>query len=165
MTMYAENTTQCRRYTLFHEIEDFTSTIGLTVSLCVCCEGVPGGNIPADLFNEHLNRLCKEEFRSLCSKTKEGIVRVGKALGIISPILRKFDDDNCVPLPSGKHASISAERDRSIIINELIKYQVLKNQDGRSIRGLVKPKSLMKKGLQKDLLEWIGTKTEQYYDS
>ena len=36
MTMYAENTTQCRRYTLFHETEDFTSTIGSTVSLCVC---------------------------------------------------------------------------------------------------------------------------------
>ena len=129
-------------------------------------KGVLGGNIPADLFNEHLNRLCKEAVRSLRSnKTKEGIIRVGKALGTISPILRKFDDDNCVPLPSGKHASISAERDRSIIINELIKYEVLKNQDGRSIRGLVKPKSLMKKGLQKDLLEWIGTKTEQYYDS
>ena len=60
-------------------------------------KGVPGGNIPADLFNEHLNRLCKEAVKSLHSnKTKEGIVRVGKALGTLLPILRKFDSDNCV---------------------------------------------------------------------
>ena len=25
--------------------------------------GVPGGNIPADLHNEHLNRLCKESIK------------------------------------------------------------------------------------------------------
>ena len=76
-------------------------------SCFVNTKGVPGGNIPADLFNEHLNRLCNEAVRSLRSnKTKEGIIGVGKALGTISPILRKFDDDNCVPLPSGKYASI-----------------------------------------------------------
>ena len=107
-------------------------------------KGVPGGNIPADLFNEHLNRLCKEAVKSLHSnKTKKGIVRVAKALGTLLLILRKFDSDNCVVLPSGKHSCASAEKDQSIIINELVKYQVLQIKDGRNMSGLVKPKSLL----------------------
>ena len=43
---------------------------------------VPGGNIPADLHNEHLNKICKDAVRALGSnKTEEGVIRVGKALG------------------------------------------------------------------------------------
>ena len=37
MTTYMENTTQCRRYMLFHETEDYAST-GMTLSMCLCCE-------------------------------------------------------------------------------------------------------------------------------
>ena len=44
--------------------------------------GIPGGSIPADLHNEHLNRTCKEAIKALGSnKTEKGVVRVGKALG------------------------------------------------------------------------------------
>ena len=55
-------------------------------------KGVPGGNIPADLHNEHLNRLCKEAVKALGSnKNEKGIIRAGKALGTLSPILRHFN--------------------------------------------------------------------------
>ena len=39
--------------------------------------GLPGKNIPADLFMEHLNRLCKEAIKQLgANKTQRGIQRV-----------------------------------------------------------------------------------------
>lgn len=62
----------------------------LLYSRFVNTRGVPGCNIPADLHNEHLNRLCKDTVKALGSnKTVEGITRAGKALGILGPILTK----------------------------------------------------------------------------
>ena len=46
--------------------------------------GGAGHNIPADLHNEHLNKLCKNSVKALGSnKTKKGVTRTGKALGTI----------------------------------------------------------------------------------
>ena len=57
----------------------------LLYSRFVNTRGIPGYNIPADLHNEHLNRICKEAVKALGSnKTVEGITRAGKALGAFS---------------------------------------------------------------------------------
>ncbi len=56
---------------------------------------VKGVHIPADLHNEHLNKLCKQMIKALGSnKTDVGVIRASSALGIIEPILRQFDHDN-----------------------------------------------------------------------
>ena len=126
--------------------------------------GVPGGNIPADLHNEHLNRLCKEAVKALGSnKNEKGIIRAGKALGTLSPILRQFDQDNNVPLTSGKHSIATAEKDRDTIVNDLMKYQVLETFEGRSLMGIPKPKSLLCKGSCEDMYSWIASKIEQHF--
>ena len=74
--------------------------------------GVPDGNIPADLHNEHLNKISKEAVRALGSnKTEESVIRVGKALGTIIPILSQFDEDNGISLPVGRHSEASINKD------------------------------------------------------
>ncbi len=88
-------------------------------------KGVRGGNIPADLHNEHLNKLCKQMIKALGSnKTEVGVIRASRALGMIEPILRQFDHDD-ISLPTGRHTVAAADLDRRTIISELIKYDVL----------------------------------------
>lgn len=70
--------------------------------------GLSGKNIPKDLHCEHLNRLCKTAVKGLgVNEIKECITRVAKALGTVSPVLKKFDDDNMVSGPSSVHHSIA----------------------------------------------------------
>ncbi len=89
-------------------------------------------NIPADLHNEHLNKLCKQMIKALGSnKTEVGVIRVSSALGIIEPILRQFDHDD-ISLPTGRHTVAAADLDRRTIISELIKYDVLEFKLERS---------------------------------
>ena len=102
--------------------------------------GVPGGNIPADLHNEHLNRVCKEAVKALGSnKTVEGITRAGKALGVIVPILnnRQFDVDNNVG--------------------------VFESCKDRGLAGVRKPKSLINKLPLEDIQSWIAEHTERCF--
>lgn len=50
--------------------------------------GISGRNIPADLFMEHLNRVCKEAVLNLGShKTPRALERVGKCVGVIAELL------------------------------------------------------------------------------
>lgn len=53
---------------------------------------MPGRNISADLFMEHLNRELKSAIASCSGKTEEGILRLGKAIGTVAPVLQHFDE-------------------------------------------------------------------------
>ncbi len=58
--------------------------------------GLPGMNIPADLHQEHLNRVVKEAIHGLgANKTETAVTQVGRALGTLSPVLAQFDKENC----------------------------------------------------------------------
>ena len=83
--------------------------------------GLPGKNIPADLHQEHLNRMCKIALQGLCAnKTEKAITRIGKAQGTLSLVLDKFDEENCTSLASsGVHKKLTAEKDRDTIIKQL----------------------------------------------
>ena len=127
--------------------------------------GGTGHNIPADLHNEHLNKVCKNSVKALGSnKTKKGITRTGKALGTITPILKMFDNINNVPMSSGNHSSASTNKDRDTIISDLLKYELFQPHTGRGLQGILKPKSLLKFGSQKKLIEWIEVNTKNFFD-
>ena len=82
--------------------------------------GLPGKNIPADLHQEHLNRMCKIALQGLCAnKTEKAITRIGKAQGTLSLVLDKFDEENCTLASSGVHKKLTAEKDRDTIIKQL----------------------------------------------
>ena len=72
-------------------------------------KGVRGRNIPLDLYQEHLNRLCKECVKGLGSnKIKVSIVRYSKALGILEEMLDNSDEHNNVSIPSSVHQALSS---------------------------------------------------------
>ena len=99
-----------------------------------------------------MNRVCKEAIKALGSnKTEKGVVRAGKALGTLDPILRSFDEDNDMPTVSGRHSVATAEKDRETMVNDLMKYKVIETFEGRGLIGIPKPKSLLRKGSREDM--------------
>ena len=68
--------------------------------------GTPGHNIPCDLHNEHLNRLCKECVRHLgANKTEKAICHFSRCMGPLSNILSKYDYENKHHHSSGSHTT------------------------------------------------------------
>lgn len=58
-------------------------------------QGVQGKNIPLDLHQEHLNKLCKTCIVGPgANKGEEAIVRCSKALGTLQNVLTAFDRNN-----------------------------------------------------------------------
>ncbi len=52
---------------------------------------ISGRNIPCDLFQEHLNRVCKEAVQGLrANKTEKAITKIGKTLGTVVPVLDNY---------------------------------------------------------------------------
>ena len=74
--------------------------------------GLPGHNISCDLHMEHLNREAKTAIKGLgANKSQKAILRTGKAIGLLSDTLTKFDKDNNISGDRGAHAVKSAKRD------------------------------------------------------
>ena len=106
--------------------------------------GCPGKNIPADLHMEHLNRLVKEAIRNLgANKTENTITRIGRAIGTIAPVLQQFDQENEVASTSGAHRMASFEKDRNIIVGELVKSDVFNTVPGRKHNAFPHPRHIL----------------------
>lgn len=119
--------------------------------------GAPGRNIPEDLHQEHLNRVCKDAIRGLrANKVDAAITRIGRALGTISPVLDQFDDQNNVTKLSGAHKAPSAEKDRDIIIQHLQKCCVFPTQLGtRCHPSFPKPRDVLHSLNEAELISWM----------
>ena len=68
--------------------------------------------MPCDLFNEHLNRLCKEAVGNLrANQTESATVRVSRAIGTLQPVIEQFDQVNLLPSFSGAHSKPKSEKE------------------------------------------------------
>ena len=116
--------------------------------------GIPGRNIPNDLHMEHLNCVIKTSIQGLCSnKTLNVITRLGNALGVIAPILSKFDVENCVTEPSGTHHRPHSDRDMKIVIQELS--SVFKSVPSRHHETFRNPRDPLHAKTHHDIHSWI----------
>lgn len=102
-------------------------------SRCINVHGLAGRNIPSDLYMEHLNRVCKEAVLTLgANKTKTALQRVGRCVGVLHSLMSQYDIDTKVAALSGRHSFPSADKDRRILIKELIDANVFSYCKGRS---------------------------------
>ena len=82
--------------------------------------GIPGHNIPCDLYLEHLNRMCKDWLRTLRGERKEkAVIRIGKALGTLKPILEHFDGECVITQSNSTHKPSSYMTDLNSAVVEL----------------------------------------------
>ena len=80
------------------------------------------GKYSSELHIDHLNRVCKEAITALDSDRKFG--GCYKNMNNYTHTSH-FDQENNVTMSSGKHSRASSERDRDIVVKDLIKYHVL----------------------------------------
>lgn len=127
-------------------------------------EGKPVCNIPADLHNEHLNRVAKTaldgQSSNCCLKTVE---RTGKLLGPLVAICDKFDEDTHVHNCMSKHATSSFKKDLKMIVTQLsIKSKVFAEQPLRQHMSFPQlsshiAKPLKSKKANKKSIKWMKT--------
>ena len=87
--------------------------------------GIRGRNIPCDLHQEHLNRICKRAIRNLrANQTETAITRAGKVLGTLYPVLMQYDMQTHVADTTRIHHAPTSQKDRDIIIRELQRLEV-----------------------------------------
>lgn len=95
--------------------------------------GLPGRNIACDLHMEHLNRLCKDAMCGLgANKTLKAITRIGKCIGVLKSVLENYDETTTITEQSGKHSVPSSQKDRDMIINQLLQRNVFEEITGRT---------------------------------
>ena len=101
-------------------------------SRCINTHGIPARNIPCDLFMEHLNRVCKDAVMMLGSnKTPKAFVRVGKCVGVSDARLDELDYDLNLREISGKHTCANSDKNRNIIMQQLLNAQVFSYEEDR----------------------------------
>lgn len=96
--------------------------------------GLPGRNIPCDLYMEHLNRVCKDAVEHLKSNksSRKALERVAKVVGIINRTLHQFNDDNEIKPISGKHSVADYQQDVRKVVTVFFQENVMKYQGSRS---------------------------------
>ena len=122
---------------------------------------VCGKNIPADLHNEHLNRLCKEAKRHwVVIKLSWELLELVKHLVLLTQLLqiltlRNLDIENDIIPPSGKHSKISTEKDIKDIVKDLLDNEVFSNNPHRKHSSFSDPQSLLHLKSFTSVRDWI----------
>uniref|UniRef100_A0A1X7TAC3 DUF6589 domain-containing protein n=1 Tax=Amphimedon queenslandica TaxID=400682 RepID=A0A1X7TAC3_AMPQE len=81
-------------------------------SRCINIHGLPGQNVPCDLFLEHLNKICKLAIETLGSNFSEkALEHVGHCVGILDGLFDQFDSDFCIDKLSGRHMLADSEKE------------------------------------------------------
>lgn len=126
-------------------------------SRCINTRGIAGHNIPCDLFMEHLNRLCKEAIAGLrANKSEKAIIRIGKAIGTLHPVLDQFDAVNAVASLSGIHSQPKSLRDLKLVLQELNQANVFEQKPLRQHKTFKNIKTLIHHKLDKLVMWMIG---------
>ena len=135
----------------------------LVWSRFVNTRGHQGCNIPTDLHLEHLNRICKTAIKGLgANKTEKSIIRIGKALGTIAPVLDNFDHISGVSEVSGQHHVASAEDDLKLLLDVLKNVAPFSNQPKRKYHSFPKPRDPLHAITKKELTMDLDDKAYQF---
>ncbi|CAH1242612.1 Hypp6892 [Branchiostoma lanceolatum] len=82
--------------------------------------GLPGKNIPKDLFMEFLNRKAKDGLTRLGpDMTSATVTREGNSLGVLGDILSSFDRDISLYTAIGKHTVPDLKGEVEQLVDEL----------------------------------------------
>ena len=111
----------------------------LLYSRFINTHGRPGKNISCDLYMEHLNRLLKDAIKALgANKTTKAIDRVGKCIAPLDELLDRFDTAYDYSSQSDHHKIPKANKDITIMLEQLHKADVFRCIPGRKHRAFSK---------------------------
>ena len=77
------------------------------------------------------------------NKSEKAVVRVGRALGTVAPVLQNFDDGNDVPALSGGHNIRQYKKDVAIVVGILRTSNVLDKIPNRLHKTFLRPRDVL----------------------
>ena len=93
----------------------------ITWSHVVNIKGKPGGNVPVDLHNKHLNCVVKTAIANVgANVSTNSILQCGRSLKALVSILQNFDEQHHVPPPSTAHTHSLLVKDENLILEVLL---------------------------------------------
>uniref|UniRef100_A0A1X7U296 DUF6589 domain-containing protein n=1 Tax=Amphimedon queenslandica TaxID=400682 RepID=A0A1X7U296_AMPQE len=99
--------------------------------------GILRRDIPCDLHLEHLNRICKDTLSNLGSnKTNEALTRSSKCVGELEKAITSFDKELQVTQHLGVHSRASTEKDKKIVVQQLVEAKVFDHISNRKHRQI-----------------------------
>ena len=132
-------------------------------SRCVNTRGVIGGNIPADLHLEHLNRHLKDMLSNLRSNiTTKAIDHASRSLGIVHHVCEVFEHENNAKQPSGKHTHPVFTKGCNMICEVLKDQKTFYEHDCHCPPSLSYVKTLIQECPTTFLEAWIPKKINCY---
>ena len=89
-------------------------------SRCINTRGLPGANIPCDLFMEHLNRRLKIMLHNLGSNiSPDAIQKAGKAIAPVQHVCTIFEQQTAPYLHSDHHSETTFGKDFDKVLHTL----------------------------------------------
>ena len=108
-------------------------SFSLIVNRFINSIGKWGGNIPLDLFMEHLNLLLKRLGKGMGGNmTTASLQRAAQSVVPLNNVMKGIYEDCSKVKRSGHHGSKNPEEAVQIIVNDLLKGNVFEQQPGRS---------------------------------
>ena len=86
------------------------------------------------------------------NKTKRAIERVGKRIGMLSPLLHQFDQEHGLKPISGAHHRANLQKDLGVIVAEFMKVDIFSIQADRKYPTFQSPRDLLHVKSDSDVL-------------
>ena len=132
-------------------------------SRCINTRGVIGGNVPADLHLEHLNRRLKDILSNLRSNvTSKAIDRASRSLGMVHQVCETFEHENNAKKQSGRHTRPAFTKECRMICDVLRTQKTFLEQSSRCPSALKYVKSFLQECPTTVLEAWIPEKVNCY---
>jgi hypothetical protein len=127
---------------------------------CVNTRGSMGGNIPCDLYNEHVVKLIKRIISNMgANLTEKALQRAARSVSTLHSVCKQFDHESNVPNTTSSHSTRSDRNDVQKVVSAVLNNNLLEKISGRyhkSFRTMrLNPLFNWKK---KETIEWIEKK-------
>lgn len=151
-------------FVLIRAVLSEEESLCLVVNRFINSMGKKGGNIPLDLFMEHLNLLLKRLGKGMGGNmTNSSLQRAAQSVVPLNDVMKGIYDDCSKVKRSGHHGSKNPEEAVEIIVNDLLKGKVFEKLPGRSgYPSFAKFKSNILDLDYRDFFQWSRDKLKEW---
>ena len=151
-------------FVLIRAVLSEEESLCLVVNRFINSMGKKGGNIPLDLFMEHLNLLLKRLGKGMGGNmTNSSLQRAAQSVVPLNDVMKGIYDDCSKVKRSGHHGSKNPEEAVEIIVNDLLKGKAFEKLPGRSgYPSFAKFKSNILDLDYRDFFQWSRDKLKEW---
>ena len=129
---------------------------------CINTTGRKGGNIPCDLYMEHLNRRLKSMLMHMGANVNDKMIsKAGRCLAPVLHVSDQFEKLTSSSIHSDRHNALKFGKDFDTVVSVLMDQNVFKPTPNRQHEYFNFQSGLMQKLSRKELLKKVQTNIDQ----